>query len=58
MALVLLEKSHDSLGALLALNLFSGETDSLSVAETGGRGVMEVRQVKGIMRELLSVELH
>ena len=51
-ALVGLQQSDHSLGALLALLLASGQTDG-----AGRRGVVEAGQVEGVARELLSVEL-
>lgn len=57
-ALVGLEESDDSSGALLCLFLSAGEADGALVANACLRSVVEVGQVKGIMRELLSIELH
>lgn len=63
-ALVLNEEGNSSLGAsalggsLLgasALDLGGGEADSLIVGKTSGGGVVEVGQVQGVVRPLLSV---
>ena len=54
MALVDLEEGDNSLGSLLSLDLLGSEADC---ARSLG-GVVEVSQAKGIVSELLSVELH
>jgi len=58
-SLVLLEEGDHSLGALLlAERLGNGETNGSVVADTSLGGIVEVGQVKGVSRQLLTVELH
>lgn len=56
-ALVGLEESDNSLGALLCLILSALETDGVIVSASGG-GVVQVSQVHGIVRELVTVEFN
>ena len=58
MALVLQGEGDDSLGSLLCTFLSAAEANGLLVAEAASSCVVQVGQVKGIMREMLSVELY
>ncbi len=58
-SLVLLEEGDHSLGALLlAEGLGNGEPNGSVVADTSLGGIVEVGQVKGVSRQLLTIELH